>query len=211
MRQAQVVVLAKEPVPGRVKTRLCPPLTPEQAARVADAALQDTLSAVRRCGAAHAMLAVDGAVNAPGLVVVDQHRGGLDARIVGAFADAWALHRLPTLLIGMDTPQLTPDLLDDALSRLLSPGIGAVLGLALDGGWWALGLRKPDPALVLGIPTSRDDTGALQRQRLIAAGLRVDDLGVLRDVDTVEDLEPVARAAPDRRFAAVVAQVLVTA
>lgn len=205
MTAAQVVVLAKQPVAGRVKTRLCPPLTPVQAAGVAEAALHDTLTAVRRCHAVRKVLAIDAMVAAPDFAVLAQRGGGLDARIAGAFADAWAHAPLPTLLIGMDTPQVTPELLDAALQRLLVPGTDAVLGLAVDGGWWALGLRRPAPELVLGVPTSRQDTGSLQRQRLLGAGQHLEDLEVLRDVDTSADLLPVAALAPGGRFAAAVA------
>ena len=208
---AQIVVLAKQPLPGRVKTRLCPPLTPEQAADVAAAALSDTLSAVRRSSAAHRVLCVDGTLAAPGFTVHGQRAGDLDARIVGAFDDAWTDRPLPTLLIGMDTPQLTPELLDDALERLLRPGTQAVLGLAEDGGWWGLGLHRPAAHLVLGVPTSRADTGALQRRRLLDEGLVLDDLVVLRDVDTAADLLPVAQSAPGSRFAATVATLLTVA
>ena len=205
MTAAQVVVLAKQPLPGRVKTRLCPPLTPEQAADVAAAALEDTLTAVRRCCALSRVLCVDGTLSAPGFTVLPQRAGDLDARIAGAFDDAWARWSLPTLLVGMDTPQLTADVLDDALARLLRPGTQAVLGLALDGGWWGLGLRRPAGHLVLGVPTSRADTGRLQRERLLDADLGLDDLAVLRDVDTVGDLLPVAAEAPGSRFATTVA------
>ena len=141
-----LLVIAKQPRPGRVKTRLVP-----------------------QCG------------------------GGLDERLVGAFAAV----RGPALLIGMDTPQLTPDLL------LVDWEVAdAWFGPAVDGGFWALGLRVPDPALVRGVPMSTANTGASQRARLHAAGLRVADLPLLRDVDTAADAVAVARQAPRSRFAA---------
>ncbi len=205
---AQVLVLAKEPLPGRVKTRLTPAISPAQAALVARAALDDTLDAVRQADVAHRLLVVDGWIEAADLAQVPQVEGTLDVRLAAAFDRAWQAHRLPMLLVGMDTPQLTSALLDKAVAALLSPDVDAVLGLAEDGGWWCLGLRAPRPDLVLGIETSRDDTGARQRAALLDAGLRVHDLPTLRDVDTVEDLRAVADFAPHGRFALVVAEVL---
>lgn len=201
----QVLVLAKEPVAGRVKTRLCPPLRPEQAAQVAGAAIEDTLDAVRAVPVARRVLVAEGDLRAPGFEVRRQRGGPLDERLAAAFDDA-ADDGLPTLLVGMDTPQLTPRLLAAACRALL--GSDAVLGHAVDGGWWALGLREPDGALLRGVPTSRDDTGRRQAERLRAAGLRTALLPVLRDVDTVADAQVVAAAAPASRFAAVLAGLL---
>jgi rSAM/selenodomain-associated transferase 1 len=201
----QVLVVAKEPVPGRVKTRLCPPLTPAQAAQVAAAAIEDTLDAVRQVPAAERVVVVDGDLRPAGFTVAPQVHGPFDVRLAAAFDEA-AARGLPALLVGMDTPQLTPALLDDACRALLDAD--AVLGLAEDGGWWALGLREPDGALLRGIPTSRDDTGRRQAQRLRDAGLGVSDLPVLRDVDTVDDAVAVAAAAPGTRFAVTLTRLL---
>jgi glycosyltransferase A (GT-A) superfamily protein (DUF2064 family) len=120
-----LLIIAKQPLPGRVKTRLVPPCTHEQASALAEAAL-----------------------------TMDWH------------------------------------------------GADAVFGPAADGGFWALGLRVPDPALLRGVPMSTPATGAIQRARLLAAGLRVADLPRLRDVDTAADAVAVARQAPRSRFAA---------
>ncbi len=96
----------------------------------------------------------------------------------------------------MDTPQVTPELLTVDFA-----GCDAYFGPAEDGGFWALGLAEPDPALLLGVPMSTPATGAVQIDRLIGAGLRVRDLPCLRDVDTAADAEAVAAAAPHTRFA----------
>lgn len=200
----QILVFAKAPVAGRVKTRLCPPLTPEGATRVAAAALEDTLDAVRAVPAARRVLVLDGDYDAPGFVLQPQRGGPMPERLTAAFDDCDP--HLPALLVGMDTPQLTPLLLQQAVDALRTHP--AVLGLAGDGGWWALGLQRPDGGLLHNVPTSRDDTGARQLAALRAAGLDPCLLPELRDVDTADDARAVAEIAPDGRFAHVVQELL---
>jgi glycosyltransferase A (GT-A) superfamily protein (DUF2064 family) len=193
----QILVLAKTPVPGKVKTRLCPPCTPQQAARIAAAALGDTLDAVTATPAAARVLVVDGALPAPAGWARSAQRGGpLGERLAHAYADT-AVPGLASLLIGMDTPQAGPGLLADAILRLSADGTDAVLGLAEDGGWWALGLRDPAHAEVLrDVPMSTVDTGALTLAALRGRGLRVAALPVLTDVDTAADASAVAALCP---------------
>lgn len=200
-----LLVVAKQPVPGRVKTRLSPRLTPHEAADVAAAAIADTLDAVRAVPVAARVLVLAGTLRADGFQVVPQVSGPFDIRLAAAFDDAAGRGR-PALLIGMDTPQLTPALLAGACRALLRTD--AVLGLAEDGGWWGLGLRRPDGALLRGVPTSRTDTGARQRDRLLQAGLQVEPLPVLRDVDTVDDALAVSAVAPQTRFAVTLTRLL---
>jgi uncharacterized protein len=200
-----LLVIAKEPVPGRVKTRLTPPYSPAQAARLAAAALADTLQAVLRCPAERRVLVLAGRPGdwlPPGIEVVPQSGGGLDERLAAAFRACAG----PAVLIGMDTPQLTSDLLAPALGPGAWRDHDAWLGPAVDGGFWALGMARPDPALVRGVPMSTPATGAAQRERLAATGLSVGDLPMLRDVDTAHDARLVAAAAPAGEFAAALAK-----
>src|SRR3954452_9162751 len=165
--RTHVLVLAKEPVPCRVKTRLCPEFSPEDAAQLAEAALADMLAAVARCGAERHVLALDGAAGPwlpEGFEVIAQVAGSFDVRL----AAAWDSTGGPGIQIGMDTPQVTPDLLDRSLGTLLTNGVDAALGDAEDGGWWAVGLRNADPRVFLGVPMSTPGTGAAQRARLDA-------------------------------------------
>jgi uncharacterized protein len=201
---AQVMVIAKEPVPGRVKTRLTPPYTPAQAAALARAALADTLAAVERTSVTRRILALDGVPGRwlpAGFDVIGQRGVGLDERIAWALADARATSPAPVVLIGMDTPQVTPGLLAAAAEPLVSGAADATFGMAEDGGFWLLGLREIDPALVLGVPMSRPDTGSLQLTRLEEAGLRVCLLPELTDVDTADEAERIAAATPGSAFA----------
>jgi uncharacterized protein len=202
--RTQLLVLAKAPVAGRVKTRLCPPYAPEQAARLAAAALHDTLNAVGDAVAERRILVVDGALSAPsGFEIVRQRGDGLGARLAAAFADT-ARIGVGSLLVGMDTPQIKPQLLDDVRSQLADTD--AVLGPAADGGWWCLALRDPADASVLTrVPMSTPCTAELTIQALQHAGLRVRTAQLLRDVDTAEDARVVARQIPASRFAQVLA------
>jgi rSAM/selenodomain-associated transferase 1 len=197
---ATLLVLAKAPRPGRVKTRLCPPCTHVQAAALARAALEDTLAA---CDVAAAggrrVLALDGRPGAwlpVGWDVIPQRGDGLAERLAAAFADAGG----PAFLVGMDTPQVAPAALADGLRAL--ERADAALGPATDGGYWSIGLRAPDPAVFAGIPMSRAHTGAAQRARLAKLGLRTVDLPPLRDVDDIAAARAAAAAAPETRFAA---------
>ena len=191
-----LLVIAKQPVPGRVKTRLVPPCTHEQAAALAEAALADTLHTMVMVPARRRVLVLEGEPGPwlpSGFEIVRQCGGPLDERLANAFAAVSG----PALLIGMDTPQVTPGLL-----AVDWTAADAWFGPATDGGFWAIGLRVPDPALLRGVPMSTPRTGAIQRARLLTAGLRVADLPQLRDVDTAADAVAVALEAPRSRFAA---------
>ncbi|MEP7054057.1 MAG: TIGR04282 family arsenosugar biosynthesis glycosyltransferase [Actinomycetota bacterium] len=200
-----LLVVAKAPVPGGVKTRLCPPCTPEQAALVARAALEDTLSTVDRCPALRRVLVLSGEYPAPSGWEVQAQRGeGFGERLAAAFTDAALFHaHQPALLVGTDTPQLTPALVE-ALVRGLDRA-DAVLGPAADGGWWGLALRDPAHASVLrGVPMSTSESGRLTAAALRGLGLRVSDGPLLRDVDTAADARVVAAQCPAGSFAAAV-------
>ena len=213
-----LLVLAKAPEPGRVKTRLCPPLTPAEAADLAAAALLDTLDAVSRVPAGRVVVALAGrlpaAARAPelrsalrGTLVRGQRGVDLGHRIAMAHRDAAGLlPGRPVLQLGMDTPQVEPALLVEAARPLHRRRADAVLGPAADGGWWALGLRDPRLARVVAdVPTSRDDTGDRTLHALRAAGLRVGLLPELTDVDTAADAHTVAALCPaGSRFPALI-------
>jgi rSAM/selenodomain-associated transferase 1 len=195
-----VVVLAKTPVAGRVKTRLCPPCDAAQAAHLAEAALVDTLRVVAATPCRRRVVALDGAPGRwlpAGFEVVRQRGDGLAERLGHAFADVGDA----AFLIGMDTPQLTPARLTASLRALHAGPVDAVLGPAVDGGWWGIGLRVPDPAVFAGVPMSTTTTYAAQRARLHDLGLQTRPLPVLRDIDDIDDAVAIARAAPHTRFA----------
>ncbi|MFC7624421.1 DUF2064 domain-containing protein [Microlunatus sp. GCM10028923] len=208
---ATVLIMAKAPEPGRVKTRLCPPLTQHEAAAVAAAALTDTLTAAGATPGVRRVLALSGDLDQAlgatmirsalaGFTVIAQRGVGLAERIVNAHLDSGPG---PIFQVGMDTPQLTSELIMDAIRELQGgDGPDAVLGPAVDGGWWGLGLRHAEQVAPVGqVRMSTRDTGSDTLAALRAGGLRIGLLPALRDVDTIDDAAAVAAAAPGSRFA----------
>ncbi len=196
-RAATIILLAKEPRPGRAKTRLQSAFSPDEAASLAACAIADTINAVRAWQAARKVLAWEGDPHPWDLEfeVIAQPEGTLNDRLIAAFAAVSGTG--PALLIGMDTPQVTPAQLDVDWG-----GADAVLGLSEDGGFWAIGLRSADPyAVFQGIPMSTDRTGAAQLARLADLDLQVRLLPPLRDVDLPADADAVARRYPWLQFA----------
>ena len=136
-------------------------------------------------------------------VVLDQRGDGLDERLAAAHADAAAVAPGPVLQIGMDTPQVTSELLRASAASLARPDVDGVLGPATDGGWWALGLSDPPwrrvPPRGPHVPARHRGAHA-GRPGARPVGTVV-QLPELTDVDTVADLWPVASLQPaDRRF-----------
>lgn len=205
----RVLVAAKAPVSGLVKTRLGSVIGPDAAAAVAAAALLDTIEvASSAVGPVRCHLSLAGDLSSAvrgaeitgalaGWTVTAQRGEGLAARLAAAHLDAGPG---PVAQIGMDTPQVTASDLADVFADLV--GVDAVLGAAGDGGWWVLARYDPNPAQVLAevamsTPTTYADTWAALESR----GQRMAATRQLRDVDTIDDAEAVARAAPATRFA----------
>ena len=201
--RTQLLVIAKGPVPGLVKTRLCPPYTHRQAADIAAAALADTLTAAAAAPAARRTIVLCGQYEVPsGWHRVPQRGDGLAQRLANGFADT-AQPGTASVLIGMDTPQVTALLLGTVAAGLADAD--AVLGPAADGGWWTLALRDPSHAEALRtVPMSTADTGTATLAALRDRGLRVRLTVPLRDVDTARDAWEVAEACPAGAFAAAV-------
>ena len=206
-RPLHVLVVAKAPEPGRVKTRLCPPLSPGDAAGIAEAALVDTLQAVAMCSADVKIVALDGRRGPwlpEGFRVVPQVGGGLGDRLAGAWlatrehGGGWGIQ------IGMDTPHVTASELDGLLDMLRGDEPArALLGPAVDGGWWVIGLAGGDPRRVFGgVPMSTPGTGDAQLTRLRTLGFAPRVVQTRRDIDTASDLALVAAQHPYTRTAA---------
>ena len=177
-----LLVVAKAPEPGRAKTRLAATVGDRVAAEIAAAALLDTLDAVAAAPVAARVVALTGDLDAAAgaaeirrrlesFTVIGQRGDDFADRLANAHADA-AERANPVLQIGMDTPQVTDELLAGCARRLLQAQ--AVLGLACDGGWWVLGLQTPATAECLrSVPMSQPDTGELTLKALRDNGIDV--------------------------------------
>ncbi len=205
----RLLVMAKAPVPGLAKTRLAASIGDGAAAGVAAVALLDTLAVcAETVGTSSCVLALAGDLDdAPagaeirsalaGWTVLAQRGDGFDERLALAHLDAGPG---PLLQVGMDTPQLSPDLLREAARCLHDHD--TVLGPAHDGGWWVFGRHAPEAASALhGVPMSTPTTYQDTRAALLERGLSVATCASLRDVDTGDDADLVAGSAPHTRFA----------
>jgi len=213
------LIVAKAPVPGLAKTRLAAALGDRVAADIAAAALLDTLDAVADTPLAAKVVAMTGDLASAcqseairerlsGFTVVEQRGDSFADRLANAHADAAsAAGPMPILQIGMDTPQITAELLTRCARALL--GAHAVVGPARDGGWWLLGVADAATAECLRlVPMSRPDTGALTYAALLQTGSPVIVLEELADVDTVADISVVrADCRPSGRFAQITTSV----
>ena len=192
-----ITIIAKAPIPGRVKSRLCPPCSPEQAAEIAVAALADTFDALDTVrdrvngDLVDRFLLLDGEPQAwmPSRYAPVRQRGdGLGERLRNGFADLGA-----GAVVGMDTPHVA-QLLDRALDWLAADT--NVLGLAEDGGYWMIGLcggaLDALDDVFRNIPMSTPNTGEAQLERLRELGRPVELLPLARDLDTFDDLRAVA-------------------
>lgn len=199
-----VTVIAKAPIPGRVKSRLCPPCSPEQAAAIAAAALADTFDALDSVRDHIGGVPVDRYLLLDGepqewmprrFRPVRQRGEGLAERLRNGFADLGA-----GAIVGMETPHVA-HLLDRALD-VLAAGTD-VLGLAEDGGYWMIGLCAEALSALddvfCDVPMSAANTGRVQLERLHQLGRPVELLALARDLDTFDDLRAVAQMrAPGR-------------
>ena len=186
-----VLIVAKAPASGRSKTRLVPPLSPQQAAALHEALLLDTLAACRAEVDDVRILHAAGD-DAPALarlapdarLVPQSGRGLADALRLGV---ACHVGDGPVAIVSSDVPGLPPGSIAAAFGAL-GEGADVVLGPALDGGYWLVAMREPHDEPFRDIPWSTPAVLAVTRRRCEDAGLRVVELSPWRDVDTLVDL-----------------------
>lgn len=194
-RSRAVVLFAKSPTPGQVKTRMMPVLSTLEAADLAAAFLQDAAEKLRHVPAEAKMISftpADGeaAVRALGgsdFEYFPQAEGDLGCRMAAAFDRVFHAGHGPALILGADSPTLPESWISEALESLRSCDVA--LGPTYDGGYYLIGLRQPVPALFSNIPWStpgvlRGTLEVIARECLI-----LHLLPVWYDVDRPEDLE----------------------
>jgi uncharacterized protein len=203
----RLLIFARQPVPGRVKTRLSPPLTPVQAAALYDACVRDVIAAAAR-GRARVELWHDGAPGAadhftgafPHLHVEAQAPGDLGARMKDAFARAFAELAQRVVIVGSDAPTLPEPVLGAAFDHLHDAE--AVIGPTIDGGYYLIGLAAgawPRAARLFdGVAWSSDSVYAVTLERAAEAVLALRVLPGWYDIDHADDVRRAGRdAAPD--------------
>lgn len=191
-------IFAKAPIPGQVKTRLCPPLTPDEAATLHGSIVLDMLERSRGAAGIDRVVACAPSADHVFFKILEERHGvgllaqtgdDLGARMAHAIGEAFARKYRRVLVIGTDLPTVPGSVFGEA--RALLDNHDLVLGPAHDGGYYLIGLRKPAPELFAGIPWSTDRVFQLTRQKASALGLSVALLPIRRDIDTVEDLAAV--------------------
>jgi hypothetical protein len=182
--QPGIVIFARWPEPGKVKTRLAGAFGDEGAAHIYRRLLDHTLAVARQSGLPVELRVTGAPLDAfkaefgPGLTIAEQGQGDLGARL--------ARVEPPALVIGSDLPALSPELLREAASALSSHD--AVIGPARDGGYWLIGLRKPAPWLFTDMAWSTAQVLPETLARLEARAVTPALLPELGDIDTPEDL-----------------------
>ena len=204
--QTALVVFAKAPIPGQVKTRLCPPLTPDEAATLHGSFVLDTLERTK-AAVATLKLPIDRYLAcAPSAThvffkimeerqdvkLIDQVGDDLGARMNQAFQTLFSQGYRQVVLIGTDVPTLPLDHVKQALTALENHDL--VLGPALDGGYYLIGLKRMAPELFTGMPWSTDQVLGLTQGKAAKIGLKASLIQPWRDVDTLGDLEALIEA-----------------
>ena len=196
MVQTAVVIMAKMPQAGAVKTRLCPPLPPQTAAVLYRAFLLDKIAQVRRLEQANPTIAYTPeesrdffAALAPDFTLIPQQGADLGERLANSFAQCFAAGYTGVLAIDSDTPTLPTDFLQQAVHLIATPQTEVVIGPTEDGGYYLIGLRALHRELFADMAWSTAAVVPQTRQRAAAKGLQIAWLPPWFDIDTVEDLQ----------------------
>ncbi len=205
--KAVLVIFAKAPIPGQVKTRLCPPLTADEAATLHGSFVLDTLERTRTavvklrlpldrylaCSPSSTLVFFKIMEERQAVKLIDQEGDDLGARMNQAFETMFARGYKRVLIVGTDVPSLPLQHYQQALALLENNDL--VVGPALDGGYYLIGLNKPAPALFENIPWSTDRVLALTREKADSLRLSHALLPAWRDIDTIDDVQAMIEAS----------------
>lgn len=190
-----VVIMAKAPRPGTVKTRLCPPLSPMEAAELYHCFLLDTIAKLRTCRQTSLCIAYTPRTAksvftalAPGVPLLPQRGPDLGGRMADCFAQLFARGYTDVLLTGSDLPTLPRQVVQQALDLMATPQIDVVLGPSEDGGYYLIGLHTLHRELFEAMTWSTSQVLAETVRRAEAQGLHIAYLPPWFDVDTPADL-----------------------
>lgn len=215
MPQSALIVFAKRPTPGGVKTRLTPTLTPEDAARLYEAFLRDALIAYQaldvdvRLYVSPSPEPMPGTLMPEGVSLHEQQGPGLGARMKIAFVESFGAGYERLVIIGTDHPTLPTAFIEQAFDALATPG-SICIGPSDDGGFYLIGMNDFYPELFHDMRYSHADVFAQTLERAGRTGARLAVLPPWYDVDTpdalrrlVADLDdPALDAAHTRRVVA---------
>ena len=204
--ESALVIFAKAPIPGQVKTRLCPPLTEDEAATLHGSFVLDVLertkTAVTRfklsldrylaCAPSSNLAFFKIMEHRQGVKLIEQKGDDLGARMQAVYETMFGRGYGHVLIVGTDVPSLPIEHYNQAVNLLEQHDL--VLGPACDGGYYLIGLKKPTPALFKDIPWSTDRVLALTKEKAAALGLSITLLPEWRDVDTIDDLQALIEA-----------------
>ncbi|TSK04471.1 MAG: glycosyltransferase [Geobacter sp.] len=186
-----IAIFAKKPLPGKVKTRLSPALSPQQAADLYHCMLLDTLERVAALDADKILFHEGSAAffreAAPGASLVAQAAGGLGTRLEHACDTLRSMGYGPCVVIGTDAPDLPVAYIEEAF-RALEQGSDAVFGPAGDGGYYLIGLRGGYGSLFRDIPWSTEKVLEKSLAQAKASGFFAPLLPPWHDLDCYEDL-----------------------
>lgn len=198
---AALVIFAKAPIPGEVKTRLCPPLTPDEAATLHGSFVLDMLEQTKRavvtlqlrcdrylaCAPSSDLVFFKIMEERQGVRLLDQVGEDLGQRMHHTFIDLFAKGYKQVILVGTDVPTLPLSVYQEAFAILSRSDV--VLGPAMDGGYYLIGLTQPAERLFAGVPWSTDEVLAITQHNAMTLGLSVGLTAAWRDVDTIADLQ----------------------
>jgi rSAM/selenodomain-associated transferase 1 len=198
-----LLIFAKQPKAGETKTRLCPPFTPEEAAQIYEAMLQDLLTLTTKVGTTERWLCYVPSATAadyfktlaPNIRCLPQHGEGLGARLINAFASAFAAGATSAVIIGTDSPDLPTAYIDQAFNLLETTAVDVVFGPATDGGYYLVGARMVWPEIFTGIPWSTAEVLPASLNIAAATGISTALLPEWYDIDTLHDLRQLVASA----------------